>query len=66
MKYHNKHPWKRMRWQRVILSPRMIDFKEAKRWCQLQSSDKRFYARYDDTWHFEDPKDAAIFILRWS
>lgn len=39
---------------------------DAKRWCQQQGSDGKFYYYYYDIWHFERAEDATMFMLRWA
>lgn len=42
------------------------DRSEVKRWCQQQQSSGKFYNYFaSDTWFFEKPEDATLFLLRW-
>lgn len=70
MKYWNKDKNIRRRcWTKIDRPKNLyhIGDAELKRWCQQQPSRGKFYVYYGtDTWWFEDPKDAELFVLRWS
>lgn len=68
MKYWNKNKDVRLRcWVKVLIKSRNVRDHEIKRWCQQQPSNGRFYNYFgSNTWWFENPQDAMIFILKWS
>lgn len=70
MKYWNKDKDIRRRCWTQISRPKNlyhIGDVELKRWCQQQCSSGKFYVYYGtDTWWFEKPEDAVLFVLRWS
>lgn len=67
MKFWNKDKdTRRTHWTRVVVDDWSPEYKvaDAKRWCQQQGSDGKFYYNY--VWHFERAEDATMFMLRWA
>lgn len=66
MKYWNKDKIARSQWS-TVTSPEIHKVSEAKKWCQNQDSNGRFYFHYTNTrWWFEYEQDALLFSIAWS
>lgn len=67
MKYWNKQrDYRRLHWA-TAAPPPIHRMKEAKVWCQRNSSDGKFYFHFTNTkWWFENKDDALAFTLAWS
>ena len=67
MKYWNKDKEVRRKHWFTVSPPKIHQQQEAKRWCQLQPSNGRFYFHFSNTrWWFEQEADALMFALRWA
>ena len=72
MKYWNKDKEiRRNYWTRVSRPKNLYHVSDAvlKRWCNEQSGDGKYYVYYGygtDSWWFERPEDATMFVLRWA
>lgn len=68
MKFWNKDKDIRRRcWTKINRSQGANTDTEVRRWCQLQSSNGKFYHYYgNNSWWFERPEDATWFALNWA
>lgn len=65
MKYWNKQREYRRLWLKVP-GPPSNKIQDAKRWCQINNSEGKFYFHYSNkNWWFENQDDALAFSLAW-